>query len=176
MYSERTRGDCFRSVLGRRERLKRPLVDDLVDGLQDHAVLFERLGDISEAAQESDGALEEARELFVGYEVAEVGAVGGSQDKHVAELPVRRCNVSEMPPSRSVDLDTVFSRSERAYAWAVPNMLVTMSRLWMPSKATVLHMAAWTQMAAERKISNWPGSVSGVRGGAMLPCCRSRLG
>lgn len=74
--------------------MRRPLVDDLVDGFQDHAVVFERLGYVSQTTQEGDGALEETGELFVGYEVREMGPIRCCQDEHVTELPVRRRNVS----------------------------------------------------------------------------------
>lgn len=71
------------------------LVDDLVDRFQDHAVVFERLGDIPETTQESDGPFEETCELLVGYEVGEMGSVRCCQDEHVTELPIERQIVSQ---------------------------------------------------------------------------------
>lgn len=75
--------------------MRGPLVDDLVDRFQDHAVVFERLGYIAETTQESDGPFEETCELFVGDEVREVGSVRCCQDEHVTELPIERPSVSQ---------------------------------------------------------------------------------
>lgn len=96
--------------------------------------------------QESNGALEESPKDFAVNQRPELRHVRCRQHQHVTELPAHHQSQSDEPC-------LLKANTEQTYACAVPKMLVTMGRPWMPSNTVVLRIADRTHSSHDSRIA-----------------------